>query len=88
VKPPKRVGVLRAFTGDGSCVVVSIEQENGNVASMFVHAPVADSLVSRFGVRAGDSMDMRAIVGRNVEYVESDSGFVTNLAVVQDEVSR
>jgi hypothetical protein len=75
----RRRGVVRRFLGDAGAVVVRIEREDASVALM-VERDVAQALVARYGVPGSDgTIDMSAIIGVEVEYVESNVGVIVKL---------
>jgi hypothetical protein len=68
--------------GDAGGVAVRIEREDAFVALM-VEREVAQALVARYGVHGSvGTIDMSAIVGLEVEYVESSVGVVIELRLL------
>lgn len=74
-------GVLKKIGGGPSTAVVAIERGPRDIGAFFVTPEVAQALMDEFGVPEGELINMRALIGRRVEYLEDEYGFITRLDV-------
>lgn len=77
-----RTGTVRRFVGDRSMVVLGLVRGDGVYVVLPVEPREAAALVLRYGVVMREGIDMSALVGKNVEYTESDTGMVVRLDVL------